>query len=146
MLLELMYSCCWVPPLQIFGIISGGGGGNNSGPRKGTSVKWRGRLVDCCQMGETPAPMGEKKNPFISISVTIGQLMFSFQWQSSKLQSCTKLVGTHALLILITFIIKMYVYKMTCMIHLLSMRLPPPSPTKQCWYTHASYSFPVYYF
>ena len=32
------------------------------------------------------------------------------------LQSCTKLVGTHALLIIITFIIKMYVYKMTCMI------------------------------
>ena len=33
-----------------------------------------------------------------------------------KPQSCTKLVGTHALLIIITFIIKMYVYKMTCMI------------------------------
>ena len=32
------------------------------------------------------------------------------------LQSYTKLVGTHALLIIITFIIKMYVYKMTCMI------------------------------
>ena len=32
------------------------------------------------------------------------------------LQSCTKLVGTHALLIIITFIIKMYVYKMACMI------------------------------
>ena len=31
-------------------------------------------------------------------------------------QSCTKLVGTHALLIIITFIIKMYVHKMTCMI------------------------------
>ena len=30
-------------------------------------------------------------------------------------------------------------------IHVLSMRLPPPSPTKQCWYTHASYSFPVHY-
>ena len=34
----------------------------------------------------------------------------------TKLQSCTKLVGTHALLIIITFIIKMYVYKMTSMI------------------------------
>ena len=36
----------------------------------------------------------------------------------SWIQSCiyTKLVGTHALLIIITFIIKMYVYKMTCMI------------------------------
>ena len=34
----------------------------------------------------------------------------------AKLQSCTKLVGTHALLIIITFIIKMYVYIMTCMI------------------------------
>ena len=34
----------------------------------------------------------------------------------SWIQSCTKLVGTHALLILIMFIIKMYVYKMTCMI------------------------------
>ena len=131
MLSELMYSCCWVSPPPIFLDHIGGGGGNNSGPRKGTSVKWRGRLIDCCQMGETPAPMGGK-TPFISISVTIGQLMFSFQWQSSKLKSCTKLVGTHALLILITFIIKMYVYKMTCMIHLLSMRLPPPSPTKQC--------------
>ena len=30
-------------------------------------------------------------------------------------------------------------------IHVLSMRLPPPSPTKHCWYTHASYSFPVHY-
>ena len=28
----------------------------------------------------------------------------------SWIQSCTKLVGTHALLIIITFIIKMYVY------------------------------------
>ena len=34
----------------------------------------------------------------------------------SWIQSCTKLVGTHALLIIITFIIKVYVYKMTCMI------------------------------
>ena len=34
----------------------------------------------------------------------------------SWIQSCTKLVGTHALLIIITFIIKMCVYKMTCMI------------------------------
>ena len=32
----------------------------------------------------------------------------------SWIQSCTKLVGTHALLIIITFIIKMYVHKMTC--------------------------------
>ena len=30
-------------------------------------------------------------------------------------------------------------------IHVLSTRLPLPSPTKQCWYTHASYSFPVHY-
>ena len=36
-----------------------------------------------------------------------------FKWVP---QSCTKLVGTHALIIIITFIIKMYVYKMTCMI------------------------------
>ena len=49
---------------------------------------------------------------------------------SMKLQSCTKLVGTHALLIIITFIIKMYVYKMTCMIqypcskHASSLSLP----------------------
>ena len=35
---------------------------------------------------------------------------------SRILQSCTKLFGTHALLILITFTIKMYVYKLTCMI------------------------------
>ena len=34
----------------------------------------------------------------------------------SWIQSCTKLVGTHALLILNMFIIKMYVYTMTCMI------------------------------
>ena len=33
-----------------------------------------------------------------------------------NLQSCTKLVGIHALIIIITFVIKMYVYKMTCMI------------------------------
>ena len=39
-----------------------------------------------------------------------------FYCKTKKLQSCTKLVGTHALLILIMFIIKMYVYKMTCMI------------------------------
>ena len=25
------------------------------------------------------------------------------------------------------------------------MRLPPPSPTKQCWYTYASYSFAAHY-
>ena len=43
-----------------------------------------------------------------------------------------KLVGTHALLIIITFIIKMYVYKMTCMIlypcskHASFPSLPPP--------------------
>ena len=35
---------------------------------------------------------------------------------SCNLQSCTKLVGTHTLLIIIAIIIKMYVYKMTCMI------------------------------
>ena len=40
----------------------------------------------------------------------------TYQKPSSYLQSCTKLIGTHALLIIITFIIKMYVYKMTCMI------------------------------
>ena len=34
----------------------------------------------------------------------------------SWIQPCTKLVWTHALLILIMFIIKMNVYKMTCMI------------------------------
>ena len=38
------------------------------------------------------------------------------QLPTRYLQSCTKLIGTHALLIIITFIIKMYVYKMTCMI------------------------------
>ena len=46
-----------------------------------------------------------------------------------------------------------YVHKSRCMctkwhvwfnVHVLSMRLPPPSPTKQCWYTFASYSFAVH--
>ena len=66
----------------------------------------------------------------------------------SWIQSCTKLVGTHALLIIITFIIKMYVYKMTCMIqypcskHASSPSLPH---LKQCWYTYASYSFAAHY-
>ena len=32
------------------------------------------------------------------------------------LQSCTKLVGTHALLTIKKFVIKLYVCKMTCMI------------------------------
>ena len=30
-------------------------------------------------------------------------------------------------------------------IHVLVMRPPPPSPTKQCWYTHGPYSFAVHY-
>ena len=30
-------------------------------------------------------------------------------------------------------------------VHVLSMRLPPPSPTKQCWYTYVSYSFAAHY-
>ena len=51
--------------------------------------------------------------------------------QTQNLQSCAKLVGTHALPIIITLIIKMYVYKMTCMIqypcskHPSSPSLPP---------------------
>ena len=65
----------------------------------------------------------------------------------SWIQSCTKLVGTHALLIIITFKIKMYVYIMTCRIQYpCSKHASSPSlPTKQCWYTHASHSFPVHY-
>ena len=43
-------------------------------------------------------------------------LIFGPNFFGSWIQSCTKLIGTHALLIIITFIIKMYVYKMTCMI------------------------------
>ena len=64
-----------------------------------------------------------------------------------KLQSCTKLVGTHALLIIITFIIKMYVYKMTCMIQYPCSKhaSSPHSLTKQCWYTYASNSFTAHY-
>ena len=50
-----------------------------------------------------------------------------FQY-SPILQSCTKLLGTHALLIVIMFIIKMYVYKMTCMIQYpCSKYASPPS-------------------
>ena len=43
-------------------------------------------------------------------------LIFVPNFFGSWIQSCTKLVGTHALLIIITFIIKMYVTKRTCMI------------------------------
>ena len=45
------------------------------------------------------------------------------------------------------FMIKMCVYKMTCKIQYTSYYHAsfPPSPTKQCWCTRASYSFPVPY-
>ena len=56
------------------------------------------------------------------------------------LQSCTKLVGTHALLIIITFIIKMYVYIMTCMIQYpCSKHASSPSPRAMLVYTCLSF-------
>ena len=60
----------------------------------------------------------------------------------SWIQSCTKLVGTHALLIIITFIIKMYVYKMTCMIQYpCSKHASSPSLPHQAMLVHICFLF-----
>ena len=78
---------------------------------------------------------------------------WKLDWAPSKtlplvLQPCTKFIGTHAVIIITTFIIKIYMctkWHVWFNIHVLSMRPPPPSPIKQCWYTHVSYSFAVQY-
>ena len=58
------------------------------------------------------------------------------------LQSCTKLVGTHALIIIIAFVIKMYVYKMTCMIQYpCSKHASSPSLPHQAMLVYTCLSF-----
>ena len=61
---------------------------------------------------------------------------------NSVLQSCTKLVGTHALLIIITFIIKMYVYILTGMIQYpCSKHASSPSLPHQAMLVYTCLSF-----
>ena len=67
------------------------------------------------------------------------------QQHSIMQQSCAKLIGTHALQIITTFIIKIHVQN--DMYDSISMRpsLPPPPSNVGVHSTHASYSFAVHY-
>ena len=69
-------------------------------------------------------------------------LIFIPNFFGSWIQSCTKLVGTHALIIIITFVIKMYVYKMTCMIQYpCSKHASSPSLPHQAMLVYTCLSF-----
>ena len=81
-------------------------------------------------------------NPITRFLFMRQSLIFVPNFFGIWIQSCTKLVGTHALLIIITFIIKMYVFIMTCMIQYpCSKHASSPSLPHQAMLVYTCLSF-----